>query len=106
MRRTNVKVDTSNSCVDEQAYYLAIRDRCWKIDVATGQLLASLAVSDEANTGLAWGYIASDRHRLIGSAVRQGASFSDFHGADKWYDKPTGVGPEKVCSDNLALIHS
>jgi outer membrane protein assembly factor BamB/2-polyprenyl-3-methyl-5-hydroxy-6-metoxy-1,4-benzoquinol methylase len=104
MRRTNVKVDTSNSCVDEQAYYLAIRDRCWKIDVATGQLLESLAVSDEANPDLAWGYIASDRHLLIGSAVRKGASFSDFHGADKWYDKPTGVGTEKVCSDNLFAI--
>ncbi|MFT4689171.1 MAG: outer membrane protein assembly factor BamB [Limisphaerales bacterium] len=106
MRRTNVKVDTSNSCVDEQAYYLTIRDRCWKIDVVTGQLLGTFQV-DPLSTNevkLDWGYIASDRHLLIGSSVSKGASFSDFHGADKWYDKPTGTGTEKVCSDSLFAI--
>ncbi len=106
MRRTNVKVDTSNSCVDEQAYYLAIRDRCWKIDVKSGHLLTSYPVGDgkAGEPGLDWGYIASEGSLLFGSAVRKGASFSDFHGADKWYDKPTGAGTEKVCSDSFFAI--
>ena len=102
LRRTNVKVDTSNSCLDEQACYLAIRDRCWKLDAATGRLLASYPVSNAG--GLNWGFIASDRHLLLGSAVRSGSSFSDFDGPDKWYDKLLGDGTEKVCSETLFAI--
>ncbi len=101
MRRTNVKVDTSNSCLDEKACYLAIRDKCWKLDAATGRLLATYPI---VAPGRDWGFIASDRHLLLGSAVRTGSSFSDFHGPEKWYDKPLGDGTAKVCSDNLFAI--
>ena len=106
LRRTNVKVDTSNSCLDETACYLAIRDRCWKVDAATGKLLEAYAITETGpdERPLNWGYVASEGNLLFGSAVRRGASFSDFHGADKWYDKPTGVGAEKICSDTLFAI--
>ncbi|MGB0582782.1 MAG: PQQ-binding-like beta-propeller repeat protein, partial [Limisphaerales bacterium] len=102
LRRTNVKVDTSNSCLDEKACYLAIRDRCWKLDAVTGQLLATYPVSEQS--GENWGFLASDRHLLFGSKVRSGSSFSDFDGPDKWYDKLLGDGTEKVCSENLFAI--
>ncbi len=104
LRRTNVKVDTSNSCLDEKACYLAIRDRCWKLDSATGSLLATYPVSDQPESGLEWGFVASDQHLLFGSAVKSGSSFSDFHGPDKWYDKLLGDGTEKVCSTGLFAI--
>ena len=104
LRRTNVKVDTSNSCLDEAACYVAIRDRCWKLDAATGRLLTTYPVSEPAADGLDWGYIASDRHLLFGSAVQSGSSFSDFHGPDKWYDKLLGDGTEKVCSRKFFAI--
>lgn len=104
LRRTNVKVDTSKSCLDEEACYLAIRDRCWKLDVATGRLLAAYPVSPQPEAGLDWGFVASDRHLLFGSAVRSGSSFSDFHGPDKWYDKLLGDGTEKVCSETLFAL--
>lgn len=104
LRRTNVKVDTSNSCLDEKACYLAIRDRCWQLDAATGRMLASYPVSESANGSFDWGYIASDRHLLLGTAVRRGASFSDFKGPDKWHDKLLGDGTAKICSDSIFAI--
>jgi len=104
LRRTNVKVDTSNSCLDEKACYLAIRDRCWKLDVVTGQLLTSYPVSESMDASFDWGYIASDRHLLLGTAVRRGASFSEFHGPDQWHDKLLGDGTAKICSDSLFAI--
>ncbi len=106
LRRTNVKVDTSNSCLDDEAVYLAIRDRCWKVDAATGRLLHAYAITETGSDErpLDWGFVASEGRLLFGSAVARDASFSDFHGADKWYDKPTGEGTEKVCSDVLFAI--
>ncbi|MGY8652812.1 MAG: LamG-like jellyroll fold domain-containing protein [Verrucomicrobiia bacterium] len=101
MRRTNVKVDTSNSCIDDQAFYLAMGDSCWKLDAATGERLAVFSTEGRADDEIErdWGFIASEGHLLFGSAVRKGASFSGFYGPDQWYDKPTGPGTEKVCSD-------
>lgn len=106
MRRTNVKVDTSNSCVDDEAFYLAIGESCWKLDVKTGERLGVFSVNGRATDGVKrdWSYVASEGHLLFGSAVRKGASFSNFHGPDQWYDKPTGPGTEKVCSDFFFAI--
>jgi hypothetical protein len=38
---------------------------------------------------------------LLGSAVRKNTSYTDFWGGEAWYDKKTGAGTEKVCSDVL-----
>ena len=102
MQRVNLPRDASNWCADEAFLYVAINDKCWMIEQQDGGLEHVLDLPGEwAGQDFDWGYVARKDHILFGSAVRKNAVYTDFWGGDAWYDKTTGFGTEKVCSDGL-----
>ena len=103
MARMNVPRDSSNWCADNDFVYLATKDSCWKFDAQTGEVVKQLAVARGTNDDwdYDWGYLASHRETIIGSATKQGSAFSGYWGHGAWYDQPKGPESFKVCSDNL-----
>jgi len=103
MARMNVPRDSSNWCADDDFVYLAMKDRCWKFDAQTGDLAHQFVVEAGSNSDwdYDWGYIASHRKHLIGSATKQGSAYTGYWGHGAWYDQPKGPESFKVCSDNL-----
>ena len=102
--RFNVPRDCSNWCADEENLYVAARDRCLVIDGRDGEIVHQWPVPDPRAEGFRWGYIAREGDRLIGTAVREGASFTEFWGAENWYDGKDGEHAKKVCSDSLFAL--
>ncbi|MCH8046486.1 MAG: PQQ-binding-like beta-propeller repeat protein [Planctomycetes bacterium] len=106
--RFNMPRDCSNWCADEQHIYAAVRDKLWRIDVQTGQVSKMFDVLPAGNKDWKydWGYLASRGNKIIGSAVKQGASFTNFWGGGNagWYDAQSGPITHKVCSDNLFAL--
>ncbi len=103
--RFNMPRDCGNWCADRDYVYAAVRDKCWRIDGASGRVVDQRAVvpADNAEGQSDWGYLASDGPRLIGSAVKQGTSWTNFWGGANagWYDARSGEVTFPVCSDNL-----
>ena len=103
--RFNMPRDCSNWCADEEHVYAAIRDRCWQIDAADGNVAKSYRVLPDPNRDgqYDWGYIASHGDSLIGSTVRQGTSWTNFWGGGGagWYDSKSGEVTFKIGSDRL-----
>ena len=105
--RVNIPRDCSNWCADDNHIYAAIRDRCWKINAATGKVEQQLPVLADGLVGEAydWGYIATVGDALVGTAVRQGSTWSDFWGGAGWYDGIDGEAVKKVASDRLYALN-
>ena len=102
LRRVNMPRDASNWCADGERLYVAVRDRCWLVDAHTGRLRLTCPLPDEARREThEWGYIARAGDKLYGSSVKKGSAYTDFWGTGSWYDKPSGPGSYKVCSDDL-----
>lgn len=102
LRRVNIPRDSSNWCVNADHLFVAVRDRAWIHDAATGERLATLPVPAGEEASLFWGYIAHDGKQLFGSGVRPDAVYQRFWGGEAWYDaKEDGLGPAKVCSDRV-----
>ncbi len=103
MARMNVPRDSSNWCADDDHVYVAIKDRCWKFDAQTGELAEQLLVAPGGNGSWEydWGYLASHRDTIIGSAAKKGSAYTGYWGHGAWYDQPKGPESFKVCSDNL-----
>jgi len=108
LERFNMPRDCSNWCADRQFVYAAVRDKCWQIDASTGHVVHlhdvdPAAAKDWRND---WGYLASVGDKIIGSAVKQGTSWTNFWGsADAgWYDARSGAVTDKICSDHLFAI--
>ena len=53
--------------------YVAVEDRCLKVDVATGEIAATFPVPMK---GKGWGYVATHADDLFGSAQAPGASYT------------------------------
>lgn len=108
LERFNMPRDSGNWCADDNFVYVAIRDKCWQIDAATGQLRQAHAVQHPAanNTAYDWGYLGRSANVLLGSGVRAGSAYTNFWGkADSgWYDAASGPATYMVCSDNLFAI--
>jgi len=106
--RFNMPRDCGNWCADREFVYAAVRDKCWRIDGTSGRVVDQREVMPASNADWQydWGYLASDGPRLIGSAVKQGTSWTDFWGgADAgWYDARSGAVTFPVCSDNLFAL--
>ena len=102
LRRMNVPHDCSNWCADKNSIYLALADRAWIIDAASGKRKGTLKLTRQERDSHDWGYIAITDKLIIGSAVPKGAHFKDFWGKDKWYD---AVGNKEsiaqICSDKI-----
>lgn len=105
LERFNMPRDCGNWCADRQYLYAAVRDRCWRIDAASGHVVDLLEVVPATNADWQydWGYLAVDDRRVIGSAVKRGTAWTDFWGGENagWYDARSGPVTFKVCSDNL-----
>ena len=105
LRRVNMPRDAGNWCADPEDLYIAVKDRCWVIAAATGVLLRTFQVAEPAWRGSHdWGYVARVGDLLYGSSVKQGAVYTDFWGTESWYDKTSGPGTEKICSDDLFAL--
>ena len=102
LRRTNIPRNTGNASVSGDRVFVAVRDRCWRLDAATGDRGMSYHVADsEDDTRHDWGYVATEGDRLFGSAVRRGNMDTGFIGPQFWFDHKSGPDTHNVCSDNL-----
>jgi outer membrane protein assembly factor BamB len=67
-----VAVTGSNYCMDRQAVYVAVDDRCLRIDAATGERIGEFKAPAQTNGGKGtWGYVAVEDGTLFGSLCRQ-----------------------------------
>jgi hypothetical protein len=102
LHRMNLPRDAGNWCTDESSLYVAIKDHCWVIDHRTGALKQVFRLPAGAtDEKLDWGYVAHANGVLFGSTVKRGTAYTDFWGGASWYDKTSGAGTGKVCSDML-----
>lgn len=102
LRRVNMPRDASNWCADKDAIYVAIQDRCWRLDGLNGDLKQSYAMPPTIDRkNYEWGYIANQDSLIYGSAVKKGSVYTEFFGEDSWYDQTSGYGTGKICSDLL-----
>lgn len=108
LQRFNMPRDCGNWCADRGSVYLAVRDKCWQIDAVDGQVVKIHDVVTKAGNGekFDWGGLVSLDYQLIGTAVKQGTSWTTFWGgADAgWYDARSGAVTDKICADNLFSI--
>jgi outer membrane protein assembly factor BamB len=108
LQRFNMPRDCSNWCADREFVYAAVRDKCWQIDAASGEVVKIHDVVDARGDSvkLDWGAIVSLDSQLIGTAVKQGTSWTNFWGgADAgWYDARSGAVTNKVCADSIFSI--
>ena len=106
--RFNMPRDCGNWCADGSAIYAAIRDRCWKLDAATGKVLSCWLADDEglpsSDAGYQWGYIAREDDLLLGTVVRGNAPWEEYWGGEGWYDKTDGSHVLQVASDRLFAL--
>ncbi len=102
MQRVNLPRDASNWCTDDTALYVAIQGDCWVIGHGDGALQRVVELPKGfARTKYDWGYVGRKDDLLVGSVVKKNTSYTDFWGGDAWYDRTSGAGTEKVCSDVL-----
>jgi outer membrane protein assembly factor BamB len=101
--RFNVPRDCGNWCADRDFLYVAVRGACWQIATANGRVVKIHDVNPivDRDWKADWGYIARHGDKLIGTAVKQGTSWTNFWGKAGWYDARDGEVTHKVCSDNL-----
>ncbi len=105
LERFNMPRDCSNWCADEDHLYMAIHDKTWRVDVATGGLAQLYDVAEDASR-YDWGYVAQVGGTLYGSAVKKGSSNINFRGQGTlgWYDAQVGNPTYKVCSDSFFAL--
>ena len=102
LRRTNLPRNTGNACASREHLFVAVRDRCWRLDAATGRRTMSYGVAQRhSETPYDWGYVGVDDSRLLGSAVRRGNMDTGFVGPQFWFDHKSGPDTHNVCSDYL-----
>lgn len=102
LRRVNMPRDASNWCADNDFIYVAIRDRCWRLTASNGDLHQAYTLPKQVDRDLYdWGYIAQEDSLVYGSAVKTGSVYTEFFGEESWYDKTSGYGTGKICSDIL-----
>ncbi|MHC4982405.1 MAG: SAM-dependent methyltransferase [Planctomycetota bacterium] len=102
LRRVNMPRDASNWCADEDRLYVVVGDKCWVLDAAGGRRVLTCRLPDPADgEKYDWGYVARQGDKLYGSQVKKGSAYTEYWGGANWYDKPTGYGTHKVCSDML-----
>lgn len=102
LHRVNLPRDACNWCADRSCLYVAVKDKCWVIDQRSGALKRVYTLPADLTDGkMDWGYVAHQDGVLFGSTVKQGTVYTDFWGSASWYDKPSGPGTGKVCSDGL-----
>jgi len=102
LRRVNLPRDAGNACADDDNLYLAVGDKCWRLDGATGaRTLTHSLPNDAPSTEYDWGCLFRSGDKLYGSTVRKGAVFTEYWGSEAWYDTTSGPLTFKICSDSI-----
>ena len=106
LARFNIPRDCGNWCADQERVYIAIRDRCWVVDAATGMVNNHYALPNDGGFANAhdWGFVARTDDILLGSSVRSGTSWTSFWGKAAWYDAEQGEATHQICSDALFAL--
>lgn len=81
--------------------YVAVEDRCLKVDVATGKTAATLAVPVQ---GKDWGYIATHAHDLFGSAQTPKASYTAARTGRGAVGNQLGRGNDRLVITSTSLF--
>lgn len=103
LRRVNMPRDSSYMCADDQSTYVAVRNKCWRLDSRSGRLTQDYGIVPPTGGSNAhdWGYVANIDDRLYGTSVKSGSTYTAYSGPAYWYDT-LGLGSTaKVCSDNF-----
>ena len=101
LARANVPRDASNMAAAEDALHVVVRDKCWRLDPATGKRLATFALpakSPDDKQDHEWGYVARTGPLVIGTAIKRGSGY--VAGQGEWYDG-AGWESDKVTSTTL-----
>ncbi|MGQ7870931.1 outer membrane protein assembly factor BamB family protein [Sunxiuqinia sp. sy24] len=101
LKRMNVLRDCSNWAADNEYLYLAIDDQLHQVNQQNGEVLAVLPISKYHDGTSNWSYIGLVEDQLIGSASKEDANFSRYHGGRGWYDAKDGMMSFKVLSNRL-----
>ena len=98
MRRANIPRDSGNMVADGDQLYVAVKDKCWKIDGNSGEIVG---LFNQVTPDYEWGYVAYTENQLFGSSVKKGGIYVGADG--EWYDK-NNEESQKVVSENLFAI--
>ena len=84
--RASVSHDCSNLAADDESFYVAARNECYRLNATTGEIMATYKVPAE---GRAWGYVAHYDGMVFGSTARGRVcdsvfAFSAKSGKLKW----------------------
>jgi outer membrane protein assembly factor BamB len=102
LRRVNIPHDCGNWCAHDDTLYVAVRDRAWAIDAATGARTGTFKLTTQQRGSHDWGFIACTDDLLFGSSVPFGAQYKNFWGGAMWFDKAGDINTTAlVCSDNV-----
>jgi outer membrane protein assembly factor BamB len=105
MRRVNMPRDAGNWCADPDHLYVAVNNRCWRIEAGTGERERTFELADSKfRNSREWGYVARAGDLLYGSSIKPNSVYTEFWGEQSWYDRTSGQGTEKICSDDLFAI--
>ncbi len=75
--RVGANRDAGNMVVTDDYLYVATEDKCWGLDVATGEHLLTFKAPQLDSEQRYWGYIASTGDLLFGSGQKKDASFTE-----------------------------
>ena len=99
LRRVNIPRDSANWCADETHVYAAVKDLLWVIDAASGEVKRTMVLPENNQHGFDWGYVGVTESHVIGTAVKQGSSYSTFWDRAAWYDGKDDAATAKVCGN-------
>jgi outer membrane protein assembly factor BamB len=103
--RVNASHDGGNLAANQEAFFVAIGNRCLQLDPAGGQTVAEHEFpADEANVKRRWGYTACTDYLLYGSRV-SGTYLSDrVFAVDFREGKPRWIYDGKRISNNAIAV--
>lgn len=102
LRRVNVPRDSSYMCADDQSVYVAVRDKCWRLDNLSGELTQDYdVVAPSGSYSYDWGYVANIGDNLYGTSVKRGSTYTAYSGPAFWYDTKSLGSTAKICSETL-----
>ncbi|QEG39242.1 LamG-like jellyroll fold domain-containing protein [Roseimaritima ulvae] len=101
LRRVNLPRDSSNWCADANQLYVAVKDRLWVIDAASGTMKDALVLPEPFAEAHEWGYLANTDDLIIGSATKAGSAYTSFFGRYNWFEASDAASTAKVSGDAL-----
>lgn len=106
MRRANMVRDASNTAATADTLYLAMGDRCFALDAATGkrtrQFTLPLTEEEKQNDSRNWGYLAVVGDVLLGSVTPRESLYLGDQG--EWFESSGSADVGKVIGTPLFAL--